>query len=141
MTSPEEHLKKIREHLEGIEEAIDIGIEKRPTTIGFHCSAGAMQYLEYYLHITNRIPIGKIIKHDWFKRPKEEQKIVPLIERKMPLNFPNKEKIYFLIYSIEEERNTLMYGKPSEKQIRVIIENFMRLKEIFDYMIKNRGEE
>ena len=75
MTSIEEHKNKIKEHLEEIDDAIREGIEKRPATIGFHCSACSIQLLELYLHITNKIPMGKIIKHDWFKRPHSNQKI------------------------------------------------------------------
>ena len=52
MTSLEEHNKKIKEHLEEINDAINQGIEKKPITIGFNCSACSIQYLELYLHIT-----------------------------------------------------------------------------------------
>lgn len=139
MTSNEEHLNKIKEHLDEIEDAIKEGIEKKPITIGFHCSACTIQFLELYLHATNKIPIGKIIKHDWFKRPKKEQKIEPLIERKLPVQFENKEEIYNLVYDLEDERNTLMYGKASEKQIKSVIETFNRIKQIFKELFKNEG--
>lgn len=141
MTSIEEHKKKIKEHLEEIEDAINAGIEHKPVTIGFHCSACIIQFLELYLHTTNKITIGKIIKHDWFKEPKQEQKIEPLIERKLPINFPRKEEIYNLIYKLEEDRNILMYGKPIEKQIKNMIDNFLKLKEIFKELFKNENIE
>jgi len=92
MTSIEEHEKKIKEHLEEIEDAIDSGIEKKPITIGFHSSACASELLELYLHILNKIPIGKIIKHDWFKKPQLGQKIEPLIERKLPVESGGSKK-------------------------------------------------
>ena len=57
MTSIEEHKKKIKEHLEEIEDAINSGIEKKPVTIGFHCSACSMQFLEIYLHKIDKISI------------------------------------------------------------------------------------
>ncbi|MBS3155454.1 hypothetical protein J4404_03065 [Candidatus Woesearchaeota archaeon] len=131
MISIEEHKKKINEHLEEINNAIEEGIEKKPVTIGFNCSACALQFLELYLHLINKIPIGKVIKHDWFKKPKQEQKKEPLIERKMPVIFPRKDEIYSLIYILEEERNSLVYGKPSEKQIKSVLRNFLKIKEIF----------
>ena len=53
MTSIEEHKKKIKEHLDEIDDAINEGIEKKPITIGFHCSACSIQFLELYLHIIN----------------------------------------------------------------------------------------
>lgn len=139
MTSIEEHKKKIKEHLDEINDAIDEGIENKPITIGFHCSACSIQFLELYLHLINKIPIGKIIKHDWFKSPKKEQKKEALIERKMPLSFIKKQEIYELIYSLEEERNTLMYGKPVKEQIKKVLENFLKLKEIFEGLFKDEG--
>jgi len=141
MTSIEEHKRKIKEHLEGINDAINAGIEKRPITIGFHCSACSIELIELYLHLINKIPISKIIKHDWFKRPTPNQKREALIERKNPVQFPEKEEIYNLTYSIEEKRNSLMYGKPSEEQIKKVISDFNKLKEIFYKLFKNEKFE
>ena len=141
MTSIEEHKKKIIENLEEIDDAITRGIEKKPVTIGFHCSACSIQFLELYLHLINKIPIGKIIKHDWFKKPKLGQKKEPLIERKLPVIFPKKQEIYNIIYTIEEERNSLMYGKPSKDQIKKVLSDFQKLKEIFMELFKNEKFE
>ncbi len=141
MTSIEEHKKKIQEHIDEIENAIEEGIEKKPVTIGFHCSACAIQFLEIYLHITNKISMGKIIKHDWFKRPKVEQKREPLIERKLPIDFPKKQDVYNLVYDLEDERNTLMYGKSTQEQIKKVLETFSKLKKIFKELLKNEGIE
>ncbi|HLC83783.1 MAG TPA: hypothetical protein VJI69_08125 [Bacteroidia bacterium] len=141
MTSIDEHKRKIKEHLEGINETIEAGIEKRPMTIGFHCSACSIEFLELYLHLINKIPISKIIKHDWFKRPTPNQKIEPLIERKNPVQFPEKEKIYDLIYSIEEKRNSLIYGKPSTEQIKKVVFDFNKLKDIFYKLFENEKFE
>lgn len=139
MTSIEEHKKKIKEHLEEIDDAIERGIEKKPVSIGFHCSACSLQLLELYLHTANKISIGKVIKHDWFKRPKPEQKQEPLIERKLTIEFPRQNEIYNLIYDIEDERNILMYGKPKEEQIKKILDLFLKLKEIFFGLLENEG--
>ena len=141
MTSVEEHKKKINEHLDEINDAVNEGIENKPVTIGFHCSACVLQFLELYLHIINKIPIGKVIKHDWFKKPHLEQKIEALIERKLPVIFPKKEEIYFLIYDLEEERNSLVYGKPTDEQVKKVLENFLKLKEIFMELFKNEKFE
>jgi hypothetical protein len=141
MTIIDEHKNKIKEHLEEIEDAIRGGIEKKPITIGFHCSACSIQFLELYLHIKNKIPVGKIIKHDWFKRPHKEQKIEPLIERKLSIMFERKDEIYNLIYDLEDERNTLMYGKSTEKQIKNVLNNFNKLKEIFKELFENEKFE
>ena len=137
MTSIDEHKKKIKEHLDEINDSIDAGIENKPVSIGFHTSACSLQYLELFLHATNKIPVGKVIKHDWFKRPKPEQKKEPLIERKLPITFLKKEEIYALIYDLEEERNSLVYGKPVESQIKSVLENFLKIKEIFSELLEN----
>jgi hypothetical protein len=137
MTSKEEHLKKIKEHLEEIEDAIEEGAEKKPVTIGFHCSSCALQFLELYLHKLNKISIGKVVKHDWFKKPQLDQKIEPLIERKLPIEFEHKKEVYELIYIIEEQRNKLVYGSPYEKEIKSIINNFNKLKELFKEILKD----
>ena len=141
MTSLEEHKKKIQEHLKEINESIDEGIENKPVSIGFHTSACALQFLEASLHRLNKIPVGKVIKHDWFKKPQTNQKKEPLIERKLPIDFPKKQEIYSLIYDLEEERNTLVYGKASEKQIKKVIESFLKLKEIFEELSKDEKLE
>ena len=141
MTSAEEHKKKIKEHLEEIEDALEEGIEKKPVTIGFHCSACAIQFLELYLHAINKISVGKIIKHEWFKKPLQGQKKEPLIERKLGVEFPEKKEIYSFIYDLEEQRNTLMYGKATPEQLKKVINDFLKLKKIFPALLKNVGIE
>jgi len=125
-----DHKKRIREHLEEIEDAIAIGVEKKPITIGFHTSACAIELLELYLHKEGKIPIGKVVKHDWFKRPLPEQKVEPLIERKLQVDFPGKEEIYNLIYILEDNRTNLVYGRTTKEQIELAINTFNKLKEI-----------
>ena len=116
--------------MEAIEGAIAVGIEKRPVTIGFHASACAIEMLETYLHKEGKIPIGKMLKHDWFKRPLPEQKVEPLIERKLKVDFPSKEKVYDLIYTIEGNRTNLVYGRPTKTQIESVVNSFNKLKNI-----------
>lgn len=139
MTSIEEHKKKIKEHLGEIEDALEEGIEKKPVTIGFHCSACSIQLLELYLHILNKIPAGKVLKHDWFKKPKQEQKIEPLIERKLQIEFPQKQLLYNLVYEIEENRNNLVYGKSDREQIKKVLGYFLKFKEVIFKLLENEG--
>jgi hypothetical protein len=141
MTSLEEHAKKIKEHLRVIDDAINQGAENNPVTIGFHCSACSVQFLELYLHIKTLIPIGKIIKHDWFKKPQIGQKIETLIERKLNVDFPEKQEIYNLIYSLEEDRTSLVYGHPSKEQITNVLIMFNKIKEIFRRLFEDEGFE
>ena len=135
------HKKKIKEHLEEINDAISIGIELRPATIGFHASACTCELLELYLHKKELIDVGKIIKHDWFKRPKEGQKILPLIERKLPVNFDSKDEVYELIYTVEENRDNLIYGRSTLRQIELILATFNNLKGILIKKLEEEGEK
>ncbi|MBL7160938.1 MAG: hypothetical protein ISS93_03770 [Candidatus Aenigmarchaeota archaeon] len=140
MAGIKERRKKIQEHLEELQDAITLGIERRPATIGFHAVACATEMLEFYLHLKGVISTGKTIKHNWFKRPKDGQKSLPLIERKLPAVFPEKEKVYNLIYSLEENRNLLVYGKSSRTQTELVVSEFNKLRVILEGKINEEGE-
>lgn len=141
MTSIEEHNRKIDEHLEEIHEAIDAGIENRPIAVGFHCSACSIELLEVYLHKLNKISIGKVIKHDWFKSVQESQKVTPLADRMIGAEFPKKMEIFDILYKIEAKRDKLIYGKSSENEIRQTLENFNKLKKILLEELRKLGVE
>ncbi len=130
MSAIRDHTRRIKESLEEIEGAIAVGIERKPVTIGLHTSACAMELLELYLHKEGKIPIGKVIKHDWFKKPLPEQKIEPLIERKLKVDFPSKNEVYDLIYTIEGNRTTLVYGRASKEQVEAVLSAFNKLKQM-----------
>gem|GEM_PF-786819 len=130
MSAIRDHKKRIEEHLEEIEQAVIIGIEKKPVTIGMHTSACSVEFLELYLHKEGKIPIGKVVKHDWFKRPLPEQKIDPIIERKLKVSFPDKKSIYEFMYRIEENRTKLVYGRPTKDQIEATFKAFKELEKI-----------
>jgi len=141
MTSIEAHIKRIKEHLDEIRDAVDEGIEKKPITIGFHCSACSVEFLELYLHKINKISMGKVIKHNWFKRLKEGQKKKPLAERKIGVEFSDKESIYNLIYDVEENRDNLVYGKTGPNQIKTVLNSFLKLKKLMLEKLRNEGVE
>ena len=141
MTSIEEHKRKITEHLEEIEDAIDAGVEKKPITIGFHCSSCSIELLEVYLHKMNKIPMGKVLKHDWFKPVQKGQKVKPLAERMIGAEFLRKKEIFDILYRIETKRDKLMYGKSSENEIRQTLENFNKLKKILLEELEKVGVE
>ncbi len=141
MTSLEIHKAHIKEHIQELTDAIAMGIEKRPATIGLHISACAIELLEIYLHKTGKISSGAMIKHEWFKAPTANQKIIPLAERKLPVQFQDKEKILSLMYIIEEERNKLIYGKPSIPTITTSLNAFQKLHETIKEKLKELGED
>ncbi|MBS3136420.1 hypothetical protein J4401_05675 [Candidatus Woesearchaeota archaeon] len=141
MTSVEEHIRKIQEHLEGLNESIERGIEKRPATIAFHCSACSLQLLELYFHAARKIDMGKTLNHEWFKRPTKEQRKEPIAKRHLKIDIPEKSIIYELLYEIEEERGSLMYSKPTEGQTKKVIVAFNKFKGIIGRLLRNEGIE
>lgn len=135
------HIQKIKEHIDELEDAIKIGVETRPATIAFHASACGIDLLEAYLHKASKISVGFSIKHDWFKKPKPGQKVLPLAERKLAVNFPSKAEIFKILYEIEERRNKLIYGKPSLADVEIIYKEFLKLKAMLKELLKKEGEE
>lgn len=122
-------------------DALAIGLEKRPATIGLHASACSIELLELYLHALEKISVGTMIKHEWFKAPKSDQKIAPLAERKIPADFPAKSDLFRLMYSIEENRNKLIYGKPNILAIESVYNAFRKLHQIISEKLKEKGVE
>ena len=135
------HKEHIEEHLQELEDAIAIGTEKRPATIGLHTSACSIELLEVYLHVLGKLTSGGILKHEWFKSPKQDQKVLPLAERRITATFPDKEKLLSLMYVIEEERNKLIYGKPRQSSIDAVLKAFQELHHIVRERLSELGEE
>ena len=124
----EKHYERLGESLEVLDESISKDIIRRQRTIGFNCSVASSDMLEIYLHEKNLIDPGFLIKHEWFKSKNK-------IKEKFPFDFENKEKILFIIEKIEDKRNSLCYGSPKEEKIvREVIENFNKLKRLFNEM-------
>ena len=127
MASIQLHKEQIREHMQEINDAIAIGLEKRPATLALHASACSISLIEAYLHALGKISIGAMIKHEWFKQPKPGQKIAPLAERRVVADFPHKDEIFSLMYTLEEHRNKLIYGKPTKTAIDAVFNSFQKL--------------
>jgi hypothetical protein len=123
--NPEKHYEKLQESLEVIDESISKDIIKRQRTIGFNCSAAAVDMLEILLHKLSLIDPGFILKHEWFKSKNK-------IKEMLSFDFPHKNKILEIMGDIEEKRNSLCYGAPKEeKVIKEVLEQFNELKQIF----------
>lgn len=140
MAAQQIHKARIQEHLQVIKDAIAVGIESRPATIGFHSSACAIDIVELYLHKTGKIPVGMQVKHDWFKRPLPGQKIMPLAERHLKADFPQKKNIVELLYTLEEKRKKLIYGHSTIAEIKQTQESFEKLKQILIPLLQEVGE-
>ena len=122
----DEHIASVRESLQVIKEAIQIGIGQRQRTIGFHCSAAAVDILELYLHERDAISPGKVIKHDFFTSERKAKS-------KLPEQFDEKEQIIALLVRLEEKRNSLCYGKLKPKEdVENYLTLFRKIREFFD---------
>ncbi len=140
MASQKIHLEKIKEHLQELQDAKAIGIESRPATIGFHTSACAIDLLELYLHKAGTLELGGHIKHEWFKRPATGQKILPLVERKLSIDFEHKEEILELLYVLEDKRNKLIYGNSSKQELELVLRTFDEYKLLLKKLLQEKGE-
>ncbi len=141
MTAQNIHRERIEEHLSELRDAVALGLENRPATVGFHTSACAIDLLELYLHKTGKISIGMQVKHDWFKRPNAGQKSIPLAERKIKVDFEKKEEIIELLYDLEENRNVLIYGKATKERVRSSWDLFQKFKAILRELLLKEGVE
>ena len=141
MAPTTQHKAHIQEHIQELHDAIAIGIDKRPATIALHTSACSISLLELYLHKLEKISVGTVIKHEWFKAPKPEQKILPLAERKLGCVFPDRDALFSLMYVIEEHRNKLVYGKPTNTVVQEVLVAFDKLHSIIKKHLADRGEE
>ena len=141
MTSKEIHKQHLQEHLQELEDALAVGLEQRSSTIGLHTSACSIDLLELYLHCLDKISIGSMVKHEWFKAPKPEQKIMPLAERMLEVDFPAKEEIFSLMYLIEENRNKLIYGRPNRSTTEIVLNAFRKLHALIKEKLQESGEQ
>jgi hypothetical protein len=123
----EQHEKAIEEHLNNIKRAIDESIENNQRNLGFNISQGSVELFSLYLHKLNLLESsGDNLDHRIFKNKN-------LIEKKLPLNFPSKNKILNLMEKIEIERIALCYGsRKPKKRIEEALNNFNELKNIIE---------
>jgi hypothetical protein len=123
----EAHRRALIESMEEIRNAVQMGIERKQRTIGFHCSAAAVDMLEIFLHEKNLINPGTVIKHDFFASPRKATDKIP--------SFQGKEKLLKLFVELEIRRNMLVYGKGQNRdKIESYLELFNKIKEILTDM-------
>ncbi|MBI4182277.1 MAG: hypothetical protein HY520_04905 [Candidatus Aenigmarchaeota archaeon] len=123
----EKHLENLRETLAVLGECVQKGLyTERQRTIGFHCSAGAVDLVEVYLHRDHLIDPGKQLKHDWFLSLRKAQE-------RLDVDFPHKQRILELLLDIETRRDLLCYGPPQEKEmVQKAIGAFNQLKALLE---------
>lgn len=122
----EGHKKRLKEHINFLEIAIERGVKESQSTIGFHTSQGAVEMLSIHLHKLNLISAGKQINHLWFRSQKT-------INKKLPQDFPHKKQIINMISKIEDKRDSLIYGAPkSEEEIEKVVLLFQKLRKLIE---------
>ena len=127
----EEHEGAYKEHLKNLNKFIEEGVEENQRNIGYNISQGSVELFSIYLHKLNLLQSsGDQFDHRVFKNK-------ALIEKKIPLKFPDKSKILELMKNIELERNVVCYGKRKpEKRIEKMIKDFQKLRKIINKNFK-----
>ncbi len=128
----EEHEKAYKEHLDNLNRFIEEGIEENQRNIGYNVSQGSTELFAIYLHKLHLLQTsGDQFDHRTFKSK-------TLIEKKIPPEFPGKNKILELMKNIEIERNVICYGKRKpKKRIESMIKNFQKLRKLINKHLKN----
>src|SRR3989344_5155509 len=101
----EDHEKSYNEHRSNLKRLIEEGIENNQRNIGYNISQGSVELFAIYLHRLRVLQgSGDMFNHRIFKNKN-------LIERKIPFEFKDKDKILELMKEIELDRNIVCYGK------------------------------
>ena len=128
----EEHEQAYQEHLKNLNKAIEEGITENQRNIGYNISQGSVELISIYLHKLRLLQgSGDNLDHRIFKNKN-------LIEKKIPPEFPSRNRILELMRAIETERNLLCYGKRKpEEKVSIMIKTFQELKKIINENLKD----
>lgn len=127
----EEHEQAYKEHLNNMNNAIEEGTEENQRNIGYNVSQGSIELFALYLHKLHLLQdSGDQFNHRIFKNKS-------LIEKRVPPDFQDRNKILELMKSIELERNIICYGKRKPKQrIEKMIKQFQKLRKLINSNLK-----
>ena len=131
----EEHEKAYKEHLHSLNKSIEEGIVENQRNIGYNVSQGSVELFSIFLHKLHLLQgSGDQIDHRIFKNKS-------LIEKKIPVDFPDRKKILELMRLIELERNVICYGtRKPEKRVENIIKNFQELRKLINKNLKEKNK-
>ena len=127
-----EHEQAYQEHLKNLNKAIEEGITENQRNIGYNISQGSVELISIYLHKLRLLQgSGDNLDHRIFKNKN-------LIEKKIPPEFPSRNRILELMRAIETERNLLCYGKRKpEEKVSIMIKTFQELRKIINENLKD----
>lgn len=128
----EEHEKAYNEHLNNLKRAIEESLDENQRNIGYNLSQGSIELFAIYLHKLHLIAGSEdMFDHRIFKNKY-------LIEKKIPSEFSDRNKILELLRDIELERNVICYGKRKPRaRIEKLIKIFNELRKIINKNLKN----
>lgn len=123
----EQHEEALKEHLRHINKAIDEGIVENQRNIGFNVSQGSVELFTLFLHKLHLIEgSGDQFDHRIFKNKN-------LVNRKIPFDFPLKNKLLSIMRDIELERIALCYGSRKPRlRIERALKKFNELRELIN---------
>ncbi|MEK6935294.1 MAG: hypothetical protein AABW67_00745 [Nanoarchaeota archaeon] len=132
----EEHDKAYEEHIKNINRIIEEGVEENQRNIGYNVSQASIELFSIFLHKLNLIQSsGEQFDHRTFKSNE-------LIEKKIPPEFAEKERIIKLMREIELDRNVICYGKRKPKdKIEKMIKCFNELRTIINSQLKEQNDK
>src|SRR3989344_4804550 len=128
----DKHHEVLKEVLDEIESALrdKNGMLLHQRRLAFSLSLGAVNLLELYFHKLKTIKEGTKIDHTWFKR--NEEKIFEKLQNQVTCEINSVKHIkdiVNIIKQIEEKRDDLAYGAPSnENLLQEKINLFFKLK-------------
>lgn len=117
---------KIEKHIEDLIGLLkDIRKEPSPAVIGFVYSVAAMHMfrIAFYKYIDPSFSI----KHQDFGSLKNAENL----KLKIP-DFPDRNKLFSLWKEMENKRNELCYGYPTEQDVQEYVSKFNLIKEIIE---------
>ena len=130
----EKHLAALKEVKTAINEALNDqkGILHRQRLLMAALSLGIQHMIEIWLHRSNAIKPGSVVKHEWFASEERKLRVKMLgVLTKSMETIPSSSKVLSLAREIERNRNDIIYGSPlkTDSELREKIEYFLELKE------------
>ena len=125
---------KIEKHIEDLINLLkDIKKEPSPAVIGFVYSVAPLHMfrITFYRYIDP----GINIKHNDFRSKGGAEKVKAIIP-----DFKRKKELFAEWKDMEDKRNELCYGYPSDRDVQEYVNKFLIIKEILEEVWQNKFE-
>ncbi len=111
----------------------DIRKEPSPAVVGFIYSAALVHMFDITFH--DEIDPSFHIKHQQFGKKEGISRLKSMIHE-----FKEKDELFEIWKEMENERNSLCYGNPSQKDIESYVNKFFKIKKMLEKISKIRFE-